>query len=77
VKKPIPLPTGSSSCFDHATATIDVRGASLEGLFALDHIPSQADIRAAAKAELMHSGQFLLPEVKSKKTAITNSSSTI
>jgi hypothetical protein len=52
VKKPIPLPTGFNSWLDYAIATMDARGAFLDHMFTDDHIPSQEDIRAAAKAEL-------------------------
>ena len=52
MKKPIPLPTGFCSWLDYAIATMDARGAFLDRLFTDDDIPSQEDIRAAAKAEL-------------------------
>ena len=52
MKKPIPLPTGFNSWLDYAIATMDARGAFLDGLFTHGHIPNQEDIRAAAKAEL-------------------------
>jgi hypothetical protein len=52
VKKPIPLPTGFHSWLDYAIATMDARGAFLDGLFTQDDVPSQEDMRAAAKAEL-------------------------
>ena len=52
MKKTIPLPTGFNSWLDYAIATMDARGAFLDGLFAHDDIPNQDDIRAAAKAEL-------------------------
>jgi hypothetical protein len=52
MKKPISLPTGFDSWLDYAIATMDARGALLDALFADDDIPSQEDIRAAAKAEL-------------------------
>ncbi len=52
MKKPIPLLTGFNSWLDYAIATMDARGALLDGLFTHGHIPKQVDIRAAAKAEL-------------------------
>jgi hypothetical protein len=50
LKKPIPLPTGFNSWLDYAIATMDARGALLDVLFTDDDIPSQEDIRAAAKS---------------------------
>lgn len=52
MKKPLPMPTGFNSWLDFAIATMDARGAFLDHLFTHDHIPTQDEIRAAAKAEL-------------------------
>lgn len=52
MKKPIPMPTGFNSWLDFAIATMDARGAFLDHLFTEDDIPTQDEIRAAAKAEL-------------------------
>ena len=52
MKKPIPLPTGFNSWLDFAIATMDARGAFLDRLFTHDDVPSQEEVRAAAKAEL-------------------------
>jgi hypothetical protein len=52
MKKPIPVPTGFNSWLDFAIATMDARGAFLDRLFTDDDIPTQDEIRAAAKAEL-------------------------
>ena len=46
------MPTGFNSWLDFAIATMDARGAFLDRPFTHDHIPSQEEIRAAAKAEL-------------------------
>lgn len=51
VKKPIPMSTGFNSWLNFAIATMDARGAFLDHLFT-DDIPTQDEIRAAAKAEL-------------------------
>ena len=52
MKKPIQLPAGFNSWLDYAITTMDARGAFLDRLFTLGHIPDQEEIRAAAKAEL-------------------------
>jgi hypothetical protein len=52
VKKPIPMSTGFNSWLDYAIASMDARGAFLDRLFTHGDIPSQDEIRAAAKAEL-------------------------
>ena len=52
MKKPIPLPIGFNSWLDYAIATMDARGAFLDGLFTHGHISNQEEIRTAAKAEL-------------------------
>ena len=52
VKTSLPLPKGFNCWLEYAIATMDARGAFLDRLFTDDYIPTQNEIRAAAKSEL-------------------------
>ena len=52
MKKSLPLPNGFNCWLEHPIATMDALGAFLNGLFTDDNIPTQKEIRAAAKSEL-------------------------
>lgn len=53
VSKPTP-PTDFQSWLDYAIATMDARGAYLDRIFDKDDVPSQDEIRDAAREEFNH-----------------------